>query len=87
MKNVFSLGAIDVFQGTCNPLTALSLFNTFVLLLVQILDSVHAQQPVLFTSPICIIAVNITRFFVSYNALLWPIMKSSVQFINTEPKT
>ena len=27
----FALGAIDVFQGTCNPLTALSLFNTFVL--------------------------------------------------------
>ena len=27
----FALGAIDIFQGACNPLTALSLFNTFVL--------------------------------------------------------
>ena len=27
----FALGAIDVFQGACNPLSALSLFNTFVL--------------------------------------------------------
>ena len=27
----FALGAIDIFQGACNPLTALSIFNTFVL--------------------------------------------------------
>lgn len=27
----FALGAIDVFDGSCNPLTALSLFNTFVM--------------------------------------------------------
>ena len=25
------MGAIDIFQGACNPLTALSLFTTFVL--------------------------------------------------------
>ena len=27
----FALGAIDVFNGSCNPLSALSLFNTFAL--------------------------------------------------------
>ena len=27
----FALGAIDVFQGSCNPLTALSIFNTFIM--------------------------------------------------------
>ena len=27
----FALGAIDIYQGSCNPLTAWSIFNTYVL--------------------------------------------------------